>query len=162
MKRPLVAGLVVAILLAGAGAYLFVNAPPPPNSSPSNDIGTSTSSSSTTIPSPQTHATQRTTSEARAATAEITVSVVNCNVNQGTCTITLVNAGGTSVGATGCTLNGQPGVFAPAPSNIPPDSSVNVSCAPSAGGAIPLPGFHVGGSIELSDGSSVHYIGKWV
>jgi hypothetical protein len=72
-----------------------------------------------------------------------------------------VNTGGAAVQATGCTLNGQLGVFAPANSNVPAGGSAIVSCAPSAGGAIPIPGFHVEGSIKLSDGSSVSYIGTW-
>ena len=162
MKGSLVAALVVVVLVAGAGAYLFFDAPSPSTSRLSDDITTSQTSSSTTISILQTQSTRSTTYKITATTAQVTASVVNCNANQGTCVITLVNAGGTSVVATSCTLNGQPGVFAPAPSNIPPDSSVNVSCAPSAGGAIPIPGFHVGGSIELSDGSSVHYIGTWM
>jgi len=161
MKGSLVAALVVVVLVAGAGAYLFFDAPSPSTSRLSDDITTSQTSSST-ISIPQTQSTQSSKYKITATTAQVTAGVVNCNANQGTCVITLVNAGGTSVVATSCTLNGQPGVFAPAPSNIPPDSSVNVSCAPSAGGAIPIPGFHVGGSIELSDGSSVHYIGTWM
>jgi len=161
MKRPLVAGLVV-VLFVGAGAYLFSQASSPAiSSSLSNDTRTSLSSSFNTIPIPQTQSTQRTTYQIMAATAQISVSVVNCNVNQGTCTITLVNAGGTSVGATGCTLNGQAGVFGPAPGNVPPGGSVDISCAPAKGGAIPIPGFHVEGLIQQSDGSSVSYIGRW-
>jgi hypothetical protein len=156
MKGPIAATLVVILLAGAGGAYLFLGSPS--TSSVSSDTGSGASSSSTTFPTSQ----QATYVQITNATAQVTGNIVTCNANDGKCVITLVNAGGVDIVATGCTLNGQPGVFAPAPSNIPPDSSVNVSCAPSAGGAIPIPGFHVGGSIELSDGSSVHYMGKWV
>lgn len=63
--------------------------------------------------------------------------------------------------ATGCTINGLSGVFVPSQGPIKPDGSATVTCAPGAGGAIPIPGFHVEGNIELSDGSSVHYSGNW-
>jgi hypothetical protein len=160
LKGPLVAALVV-VLLAGAGsAYLFLNSPS--TSGRSSENGTNQSSSSTTVPIPQTQTTQRTTSvKVTNATAQIAASVVTCNADKGACVITLVNTGGTAVGASGCTLNGLPGVFVPAPGDVPPGGSVNVSCAPSTGGAIPIPGFHVEGSIQLSDGSSVHYTGTW-
>jgi hypothetical protein len=167
MKGPLVAALVV-ILLAGVGsAYLFLSSPS--TSSLSSVTGTSQSSSSTTVPVSQTQSTisqtqstQRTTSiQITNATAQVTASVVTCNADKGTCVITLVNTGGTAVDATSCTLNGLPGVFVPAPSNIPSGGSVSVSCAPSKGGAIPIPGFHVEGFIQLSNGSSVHYTSNW-
>jgi hypothetical protein len=162
MKGPLVvAALVVVVLVAGAGAYLFFDAPSPSTSRLSDDITTSQTSSSTTISIPQTQSTQSTTYKITATTAQVTAGVVNCNANQGTCVITLVNAGGTSVEATSCTLNGQPGVFAPAPINVPPGGSADVSCAPPKGGAIPIPGFHVEGLVQLSDGSSVSYASRW-
>jgi hypothetical protein len=164
MKGPLVAAALVVILLAGAGgAYLFLHSPSTPTTSPSSNAGTSQSSSSTAVTISQTQSTQRTTtySQFTNATAQVTASVVSCDANKGTCIIRLVNTGGTAVAATGCTLNGLPGVFVAASGDVPPGGSVNVSCAPSAGGAIPIPGFHVEGFIQLSDGSSVHYTGTW-
>lgn len=163
MKGPLVAVLVVIILLVGAGStYLFLYSPSA--STQSSDTGTSQSSSSTTIttvPVPQTQSTQQTTSKVTVTTAQVTASVVTCNADSKACIIKLVNTGGAAVGATGCTLNGLPGFFVPPPGEIPPGGAVNVSCSPSEGGAIPIPGFHVEGFIQLSDGSSVHYTGTW-
>ncbi|MDA4117048.1 MAG: hypothetical protein OK455_01740 [Thaumarchaeota archaeon] len=163
MKGPLVAAALVVILLAGAGgAYLFLHSPSTPTSSTSSNTGTSQSSSSTSITISQTQSTQRTTnSQFTSATAQVTASVVACDANKGACIIRLVNAGGTAAAATGCTLNGLPGVFVAASGGVPPGGSVNVSCAPSAGGAVPIPGFHVEGFIQLGDGSSVHYTGTW-
>jgi len=146
MKGPLVTALVVLLLAGAGGAYLFLHSPP--TSSRSSDTGTSASTSSTSLVVAHTP-------------ANVTASFVACIANKGTCTITLVNSGGTAIGATGCTLNGLPGVFTPGPGSVPPGGLVNVSCAPSTGGAIPIPGFHVEGFIQLSDGSSVHYTGSW-
>ncbi len=161
MKGPLVAVLVVIILLVGAGStYLFLYLPSA--STQSSDTGTSQSSSSTTtVPVPQTQSTQQTTSKVTITTAQVTASVVTCNADSKACIIKLVNTGGAAVGATACTLNGLPGVFVPPPGEIPPGGAVNVSCSPSEGGAIPIPGFHVEGFIQLSDGSSVHYTSTW-
>ena len=160
MKVRVVAAIVV-ILLAGAGiAYFLLFSPP--TSNPTTDTGTNASSTFITITTPQTQNTRQTTSaRVTSMTAEVTANIAFCNASDKACTITLVNTGGIAVEATGCTLNGQPGVFAPPSSNVPPGGSVNVSCAPSAGGAIPIPGFHVEGSIRLSDGSLVNYIGTW-
>jgi hypothetical protein len=159
MKGPLVAALVVVVMV-GAGAYLFFDQSSPSTSRLSED-STSQTSSSTTTPVPQTQSIRSTTYKVTAATAQVILGSVNCNANQGTCVITLVNSGGTPVGATSCTLNGQQGVFAPAPVNVPSGGSADVSCAPAKGGAIPIPGFHVEGLIQLTDGSSVSYASRW-
>jgi hypothetical protein len=147
MKGTLVAVLLVVLLAGAGGAYLLLHSSSPPNTSTGTGINESASSSST----PQ----------VQGAPAHVTVSHVSCNSNQALCVISLVNSGGTAVGATGCTLNGSPGVFAPKPSNIPPQALVNVSCSPSNGNALSIPGFHVTGTILLSDGSSVQYTGSW-
>ena len=161
MKSPFVAALVAVVLVAGAGAYLLFDASSSSTSRPSENITTSQTPSFTTTPTRQTQSIQSTTYKVTAATAQVTVGDVNCNANQGTCVITLVNSGGTPVGATSCTLNGQQGVFAPTPVNVPPGGSADVSCAPAKGGAIPIPGFHVEGLIQLTDGSSVSYASRW-
>jgi hypothetical protein len=148
MKGLLVAALVVVLLAGAGGAYLLLHSPSTPGSSPT---GTSQSTSSTSSSIPQIQNTP----------AHITVSFVACSSDKGTCVITLMNSGGTAVGATGCTMSGLSGVLASGPSSIPPRGIVNVSCAPSAGGAIPIPGFHVEGVIQFSDGSSVQFTGSW-
>ncbi len=160
MKGPLVAALVVIVLIAtGIGYFLLL--PPSASNSPANS-GTGISSTFITLSTPQTQSTKQATStQVTSGPAQVSVSTVACNTNDGKCTITLVNTGGTAVGATGCTLNGQPGVFTPPPGDVPPGGSANVSCAPPTGGAIPIPGFRVEGSIQLTDGSSVHYISAW-
>lgn len=165
MKGPLVVVLVVVILLAAAGgAYLFLYSSSTPTQSSSSV--TTQSSSTTAPPTSQTQTTQSTTRTTSAiqttnAAAQVAASGVACNAGSGTCVITLVNTGGTSVGATSCTINGLPGVFAPAGAQVPPGGKVDVSCSPSAGGAIPIPQFHVEGLIQLSDGASVRYAGNW-
>jgi len=148
MKGPFVATLVVILLVGAGGAYLLLHSPS--TSSMSSGTGTSQSTSSTSLPIPQ----------IQGAPAHVTVSYVACISNQGTCAISLANSGGT-VEATGCTLNGSTGVFAPKPSSLPAGGLVNVSCAPSTGTALSIPGFHVEGSVQLSDGSSVQYTGSW-
>jgi hypothetical protein len=148
MKGPLVA-VVVVILLAGAGgAYLFLHSP---STSDSSSTGTSQSTISTSSSIPQIQNTP----------AHVTVSFVACSSDKGTCVITLMNSGGTAVGATGCTLGGLQGVLASGPSSVPAGGIVNVSCAPSTGGALPIPGFHAEGAIQFSDGSSVQFAGTW-
>lgn len=93
--------------------------------------------------------------------AHVTVSNVVCTSNTGECVISLVNSGGTAASATGCTMNGSPGDFSPKPSSVPPGGLVNVSCVASTGNGVSIPGFHVGGSVLFSDGSSVQYVGSW-
>ena len=170
MRGPIVAGLVIILLAVAGGAYLFLHSP---STSPSGTSLATQSSSSTTSPISQIQTTQltsRTTSTTSTtstiqitnATAQVAVSILACNAGSGVCIVTLVNTGGTAVGATSCTLNGLPGVFAPAGAQVPPGGKVNVSCSPAAGGAIPIPGFHVEGFIQLSNGASVHYTGNWV
>ena len=164
MKGPLVAVLVVVLLAAAGGAYLFLYSSSTPAQSSSSV--TTQSSSTTAPPTSQTQITQSTTRTTSAtqttnAAAQVAASVVACNAGSGTCIITLVNTGGTAVGATSCTINGLPGVFAPAGAQVPPNGKVDVSCSPSAGGAIPIPRFHVEGLIQLSNGASVRYAGNW-
>ena len=146
MKGSIVAALVVVLIAGAGGAYLLLH-----SSSASSSTGTSQSTNSTSSSTPQ----------IQGAPAHVTVSYVSCDSNQATCVISLVNSGGTTIKATGCTLNGSPGVFAPKPSNIPPQALVNVSCSPSNGNAVSIPGFHVAGTIQLSDGSSVQYTSTW-
>jgi len=165
MKGPLVAGLALVLLAAAGGAYLFLYSPGPTQTSVSL---TNQSSSSTTASIPQTRSTQLTTRTTTTSTiqitnptAQISVSALACNAGDGKCLITLVNSGGTPAEATSCTLNGLPGVFAPENGQVPPGGRLIVSCAPSQGGAVPIPGFHVEGFVQLSNGSSVHYTGNW-
>jgi hypothetical protein len=145
MKGPLVAALVVILLVGAGGAYLLLHSA---STSSTSSTGTNQSTSSTSS-----------LTQTQNAPAHITLSFVTCTSDAGTCVITLVNSGGTAVGATGCTLNGVTGVFVP--SSIPPGGIVNVSCAPPKGTAIPIPGFHVEGFVQLGDGSSVQYTGSW-
>jgi hypothetical protein len=145
MRGLIVATLVVILLAIAGGAYLLLRSP-----STSSSTGTSESTSSTSS----------SIAQVGGAPAHVTVSHVACTSNQGTCVISLVNSGGT-VEATGCTMNGSPGVFAPKPSSVPPGGLVNVSCTSPTGTAVSIPGFHVSGSIQLSDGSSVQYAGTW-
>jgi len=158
MKGALVVGLVVVVLAGAGSAYLLLSSPST-SARPSSSV-TSQPSSPTTVPS-QTHNQSATSMQTTNSGPAVTVSALACVADSKTCTITLMNSGGTAVEATGCTLNGQPGMFAPATSPIPPGGSANVSCSPSAGGAIPIPRFHVEGFIQLSDGSSVRYSGNW-
>jgi cytoskeletal protein RodZ len=163
MKSPLVAGLVVILLAVAGGAYLLLYSPSTSTPS-SSSLATQSSSSKTSISQTQTtQLTTQTTSTIQItnANAQVTVSALACSASSGTCVITLVNTGGTAVGATSCTLNGLTGVFATAGAQVPPGGKVNVSCSPAAGGAVPIPGFHVEGFIQLSNGASVHYTGNW-
>jgi hypothetical protein len=148
MKGSLVAVLVVILLGVAGGAYLLLHSPS--TSSTSNSTGTNQSTSSTSSAIPQIQGTP----------AHVTLNNVMCTSNQGACVISLVNSGGTTE-ATGCTINGSPGVLAPKPSSVPAGGLVNVSCAPSSGAALSIPGFHVSGSIQFSDGSSVPFTGTW-
>ncbi len=108
MKGQLAAALVVILIAGAGGAYLFLRSPS--TSRMSSDTGSYQSSSSTTVTIPQTQNTQRTTYvQITNATAQVTANMVTCNANDGKYIITLVNAGGATVEATGCTLNGQPG-----------------------------------------------------
>src|ERR1022692_3809878 len=107
MKGPLVAALVVILLAGAGGAYLLLHSP---STSSSSSTGTSQSTSSTSLPIPQTQNTP----------AHVIASFVACISDKGTCVITLVNSGGTAVGATGCTLSGLSGVLVFGPSSVPP------------------------------------------
>lgn len=148
MKGPLVAALVVILFAGVVGAYLFLHSP-------------STSGSSSTGTSQSTSSTSASISQIQNAPAHVTVSFVACTSDEKTCVITLMNSGGTAVRATGCTLSGLSGVLASGPSSVPPGGIVNVSCAPSTGGALPIPGFHAEGAVQFSDGSSVQFTGTW-
>ncbi|MDA4136379.1 MAG: hypothetical protein OK449_05195 [Thaumarchaeota archaeon] len=143
MKGSLVATLVVVLIVVAGGAYLLIH-----STSTSSGTGTSqsTSFSSSSVAQIQ-------------GTPDVAVNNVACTSNQRTCVVSLVNSGGT-VQATGCTLNGSPGVFAPKPSSIPSGGLVNVTCAPTSN-SVSIPGFHVSGSIQLGDGSSVQFTGTW-
>lgn len=152
MKNTLVVGLLIVIIAAVGITYLFVFSPTPAGPSTSG-----ISSSSSTSPSQQT----TTASLVLGGSAHVTANFVTCTSQSKECTITLLNTGNGAADATGCTLNGQTGVFGPGPTLIPPGGSASVSCAPAAGGAVPVPGFHVEGLIQLSDGSSVQYLGNW-
>lgn len=147
MKGPLVAVLVVILLAGAGGAYLLLRSPSTPGGGSSSTGNQSSSSTSSQI--------------LVGPPAHVTVSNVVCTSNTGECVISLVNSGGTSIGATGCTMNGSSGDFAPKPSSVPPGGLVNVSCTASTGNGVSIPGFHVGGSILFSDGSSVQYVGSW-
>jgi len=153
-----VVGLVVVVLAGAGSAYLLLSSPSTPTG-PSGSL-TSQPSSPTTAPS-QTPSQSTTSVKTANSGPAVTLSALACVADTKTCTITLMNSGGTALEATSCTLNGQPGIFAPATSQIPPGGSANVSCSPSAGGAIPIPRFHVEGFIQMSDGSSVRYSGNW-
>jgi len=148
MKGPLVAALVVILLAGAGGAYLFLHS-------------ASASGRSSTVTSQSTSSTSSSISQIQNTPAHVTVSFVACTSDKGTCVITMMNSGGTAVRATGCTMSGLSGVLVSGPSSIPPGGIVNVSCAPSTGGAIPIPGFHAEGLIQLSDGSSVQFTGSW-
>ncbi|MGH9919163.1 MAG: hypothetical protein ACRD6W_09885, partial [Nitrososphaerales archaeon] len=139
----LVAAAVVVLIVVVGGAFLLLR-------SPSTSSGTSTSQSTNSSSS---------ISQIQ-GTPDVTVNNVACNSDQGTCVVSLVNSGGT-VEATGCTMNGSPGVFAPKPSSIPSGGLVNVTCAPSSGKSASIPGFHVSGSVQLGDDSSVQFTGTW-
>jgi hypothetical protein len=143
MKGQVVAVLVVILLAGALGAYLLLA----PSTSGNTTTDHSSSSSSATL-------------QVQGAPAHVTVSNVSCNSSQGTCVVSLVNSGG-AVEATGCTMNGSAGVLAPKPASIPAGGLVNVTCAPSSGTSLSIPGYHLNGSIQLGDGSSVEFVGTW-
>jgi hypothetical protein len=142
MKGSLVAALVVVLIVVAGGAYLLLRSP----TSSGTETSQSTSSSSSSISQIQ-------------GMPDVSVNNVACNSDQGMCVVSLANSGGT-VEATGCTMNGSPGIFAPKASSIPSGGLVNVTCAPSSN-AESIPGFHVSGSILLGDDSSVQFTGTW-
>ncbi len=149
MKGPLVAALVVVLLAGAGGAYLLLHSPSTSSGSSSTTSTQSTSSTSSPI------------AQIQSSPADVTVNLVMCVSAQGTCVVTLENSGGTTVGATSCTLNGLSAVLAPSPGGVPAGGIVNVSCSPSSGTALSIPGFHVQGSIQFSDDSSVQFTGTW-
>ncbi|HUI00852.1 MAG TPA: hypothetical protein VLX56_04405 [Nitrososphaerales archaeon] len=159
MKGFAVAAAVVVIIVLAAGSYLLLR----PSSSSSSSTSTQTTQPVQTMSSTVQSTSQTTTSlQLTGGPAQISVGATTCTASTGKCMVTLVNSGGTSANATGCTIDGQAGVFSPASAQVQPGKSVNVSCSPAPGGAIPIPGFHVEGTIALSDGSSAHYTGNWV
>jgi hypothetical protein len=143
MKGSVVAAVVLVLIVVAGGAYLLLHSPPTSSVTATSQSTSSTSSSISQIQ----------------GTPDVSVNNVACNSDQGMCVVSLANSGGT-VQATGCTMNGSPGVFAPKPSSIPSGGLVNVTCAPPSN-TESIPGFHVSGSIQLGDDSSVQFTGTW-
>jgi len=146
MKGSIVALLAVVLLAGAGGAYLLLHS-------------ASTSSASVTGTSQSTRSSSSSVSQV-GTPAQVAVSYVSCVSSQATCVISLMNSGGTSVEATGCTVNDSSGIISPKPTDLPSQALVNVSCSPSSK-SLAIPGFHVTGAIQLSDGSTVQFTGDW-
>lgn len=96
------------------------------------------------------------------ASAEVSASVISCVQGDGTCTIQLTNTGSANTQAMGCIFSGGGGLgnLSPSPSQVTAGGNVQVTCTTTSGhgnGA----GTTVTGSIELSDGATVPWIGTW-
>jgi hypothetical protein len=169
MKGLVVTGLVVLVLLlVVGGAYFLLRSPSQTRTASSTGQQQQQASSSTIFISiSHSESTSQTTSSSHLQTtttngpAKVDVSAITCVAADGKCVGTLVNTGGTTVKTTGCIFNGQTGVFSSVGGQVPPGGSLDVTCGPAQGGAIPISGFHLEVIIQLSDGSSVKYAGNW-
>jgi hypothetical protein len=92
--------------------------------------------------------------------AEVSATSVSCIDSDGVCTIQLTNTGSANTNADGCTISGSEGILSPSPVLIQAGSSAQVTCATGSGqgrGA----GNAVSGSIPLTNGASVEWVGTW-
>lgn len=96
------------------------------------------------------------------ANAEVSASGVSCSVATGTCAIELTDTGSANAQANGCLFSGGggTGLLSPNPATLTAGGSVQVTCTiQSAAGR--SSGSQVAGSIILSNGATVPWVGNW-
>ncbi len=95
------------------------------------------------------------------ATAQVSAAQVSCTSRTGACSILLTNSGSANTNANGCYFGGfGQGALSPNPATVPAGGSVEVVCTTSngVGGAS---GAAATGSISLSNGALVEWVGTW-